>query len=675
MSDLKPPAAERRTHTVDRFGEFIEDPWFWLRDREDPSVRAYLEAENAWAEAQLAPVSALRESLYQEMLARIKQTDLSVPYRYRGFYYYSRTEEGKQYPIHCRKPGSLDAAEHVLIDLNRLADAKPFMSLGEFDISDDGNLLAYSTDETGFREYILQVKDLRDESHLPIRIEHSGTAAWSADGRWLFYTTEDEAKRPNRLWRHRLGTADHELIYEEKDESFRVGVGRTRSGDWLVMQAGSHTTSETRLLRADDPTGHWKVFLERETDREYDVDHQDDRFVMRINDAGRNFRLVAVPLEDWSRAAWRELLPHRDTVMIEAFDTFRGHIVVTERDLGLPRLRIIGADGSSIHVPFAEAVCEAYLGPNAEFETSTLRYHYQSLVTPNSVIEYDVHAGTSTLLKRTEVLGGYDPALYASERVWVTAPDGVKVPVSLVWRKDRPREGGPMYLTGYGSYGFPYPIVFSSNRLSLLDRGYAIGIAHIRGGGDLGKPWHDAGRLAHKMNTFTDFIAVAEYLIGERWTSPDQLVIEGGSAGGLLMGAVVNLRPDLFRAVLAQVPFVDVINTMSDTTLPLTVGEFEEWGNPAVEEQYRWMREYCPYTNLKPGAYPAMLVRTSFNDSQVMYWEPAKYVSRLRTLKTDDRPLLLLTNMGAGHGGASGRYDRLREIAGDYAFILGGNGP
>ena len=672
MSLPKPPVAERRTHTVERFGEFIEDPWFWLRDREDPSVRASLEAENAWAESILEPVKGLRDALYQEMLARIKQTDLSVPYRYRGFFYYSRTEEGKQYSIHCRKPGSLEAPESVLLDLNALAADKPYMALGEFDVSDDGNLLAFSTDETGFREYVLQVKDLRDESFLPIRIEHSGSAAWSADGQWLFYVTEDEAKRPYRLWRHRLGSGDHELIYEEKDESFRIGVGRTRSGDWLVMQAGSHTTSETRLLRADDPTGEWRLVLARQTDREYDIDHQGDRFVMRINDTGRNFRLVAVPHDDWAPAAWRELLPHRDTVMIEGLDCFRTHVVVTERDLGLPRLRIIAADGTSTHVPFAESVCEAYLGPNAEFDTALLRYHYQSLVTPTSVIEYDIQGGTSALLKRTEVLGGYDPGLYASERVWVTAPDGVQVPVSLVWRKDRPREGGPMYLTGYGSYGFPYPIVFSSNRLSLLDRGYAIGIAHIRGGGDLGKPWHDAGRLGHKMNTFTDFIAVAEFLIAERWTSADDLVIEGGSAGGLLMGAVVNLRPDLFRAVLAQVPFVDVINTMSDTTLPLTVGEFEEWGNPAVEEQYRWMREYCPYTNLKPGAFPAMLVRTSFNDSQVMYWEPAKYVAKLRTLKTDDRPLLLLTNMGAGHGGASGRYDRLREIAGDYAFILGG---
>jgi len=670
MNHPTPPRAEPRPHSVEHFGERLEDPWFWLRDRDDPAVRAHLEAENAYAEAVLAPEQERREALYQEMLARIKQTDLSVPYRDRGFYYYSRTEEGKQYPIHCRKRANLEADEAVLLDLNVLAEGKSFMALGEFDLTDDGNLLAFSTDETGFREYTLQVKDLRTGDALPLRIERTSTAAWSADGQWLFYVTEDDAKRPCRLWLHRLGTTDHALVYEELDESFRIGVGRTRSGEWLVMQAGSHTTSETRLLRASDPTGSWRLLLPRVRDREYDLDHQGDRFVMRINDTGRNFRVLTLPEDDWSPAAWRELLPHRDTVMIEGVDCFRDRIVVTERDLGLPRLRLIDRAGASTHVPFPEAVCEAYLGPNREFETPLLRYHYQSLVTPMSVFDYDTTTGASALLKQTEVLGGYDPSRYASERFWVAAQDGTRVPVSVVWRRDRPRAGGPFYLTGYGSYGFPYPIVFSSNRLSLLDRGYAIGIAHVRGGGDLGKTWHDAGRLGHKMNTFTDFIAVAEYLIAERWTAPDHLVIEGGSAGGLLMGAVVNLRPDLFRAVLAQVPFVDVINTMSDTTLPLTVGEFEEWGNPAVEEQYRWIRAYCPYTNLKPGACPAMLVRTSFNDSQVMYWEPAKYVARLRTLKTDDRPLLLITNMGAGHGGASGRYDRLREIAGDFAFIL-----
>ncbi len=670
MTTPTPPVAERRPHSVERFGEHIDDPYFWLRDRQDPAVRVYLEAENAHAEAVLAPLKDRREQLYQEMLGRIKQTDLTVPYRDRGFYYLSRTEEGKQYSVHCRRRGSLDAPEDVLLDLNAMAEGKPFMSLGEFDVADDGNLLAYSTDATGYREYVLEVKDLRTGEMLPPRVEHCSSATWSADGEWLFYVTEDTAKRPYRLWRHRLGTEQHTLVYEESDEAFRTGIDRSRNGRWLMLQVSSHTTSETRLLRADDPTGEWRLFSPRVHEREYDLDHQGDRWVLRINDTGRNFRVVAVPDADWAPQAWVELVAHRDTVMVESADAFAGHIVLVERDEGLPRLRVMGRDGTDRYVPFPEAVCEAYLGPNAEFDAPALRYHYQSLVTPLSVFDYDFATGQSTLLKQTEVLGGYDPARYASERQWATAGDGTRIPVSLVWRRDRPREPGPLYLTGYGSYGFPYPIVFSSNRLTLLDRGFAIAIAHVRGGGDLGKPWHDAGRMANKRNTFTDFIAVAEHLIGGGWTSPSQLAIEGGSAGGLLMGAVVNLRPDLFHAVLAQVPFVDVINTMSDPTLPLTVGEYEEWGNPGIEDQYRWMRAYCPYTNLKPGAFPAMLVRTAFNDSQVMYWEPAKYLARLRTLKQDRNPLLLLTNMGAGHGGASGRYDRLREIATDYAFVL-----
>ena len=653
-----------------RFGERFDDPWFWLRDRDDPAVRAYLEAENAYAESVLAPSKPLQEQLYREMLARIKQTDLTVPYPYRGFFYYSRTEEGKQYPIHCRKRGSLDASEQVVLDLNQLAEGKPFMALGEFDVTDDGRLLAYSTDETGFRDYTLEIKDLETDRLLPFRIERSAGAAWSSDGQWLFYVTEDEAKRPYRLWRHRLGSDLHEVVYEETDEAFRIGIGRSRSGAWFILQVSSHTTSESRVLPADQPDGAWRVFLPRVRDQEYDLDHQGQRWILRINDRGRNFRVVAVPQDQWSPESWTELLPHREAVMVEGIDAFATHLVVSERDEGLPKLRLIDLAGESRFIPFPEAVCEAWLGPNPEFDTALVRYHYQSLVTPMSVFDYQVSSGESVLLKQTEVLGGYDPAQYRSDRLWAVAPDGTRVPVSIVWRKDRPRTAGPLYLTGYGAYGFSYPIVFSSNRLSLLDRGFAIAIAHVRGGSDLGKPWHDAGRMGSKRNTFTDFIAAAEYLIQEGWTSAEQLVIEGGSAGGLLMGAVTNLRPDLFRAVLAQVPFVDVINTMSDSSLPLTVGEFEEWGNPEIEEQFRWIRGYDPYTNLKPGAFPAMLVRTSFNDSQVMYWEPAKYVARLRTLKTDHNPLLLLTNMGAGHGGASGRYDRLREIASDYAFIL-----
>jgi len=664
--------AEHRPVVTERHGERLVDPFGWLRQREDPAVRAYLEAENAYAEAVLAGTREVQERLYQEMLGRIKQTDLSVPYRDRGFYYYSRTEEGKQYPIHCRKAGSIEAAEEVLLDLNQLAEGKSFMSLGEFDVSDDGGLLAYSTDETGFREYTLVIKDLRrGGAHLPFRVERASSAAWSADGQTLFYVTEDEAKRPFRLYRHQLGSDRHDLVYEETDEAFRVGVGRTRSGAWLVMYVGSHTTSEARCLSAADPLGEWRLFAPRQQDREYDLEHQGDRWIVRINDTGRNFRVVSAPLRASSPDQWVELIPHRPDVMIEAVDAFAGHLVVTERVEGLPRLRVIPASGEWHAVPFPEAVCEAFLGANREFETTTLRYHYQSLVTPTSVFDYDVVARTTELRKQTEVLGGYDPAAYATDRLFAPAPDGTRVPVSIVWKKGRGQDGtGPLLLTGYGAYGIPYPVSFSSNRISLLDRGFAVAIAHIRGGGEMGKPWHDAGRMEHKPNTFTDFIAAADHLVAQGWTSRERLAIEGGSAGGLLMGAVVNLRPDLCRAVVSQVPFVDVINTMSDATLPLTVGEYEEWGNPALPEQYGWIRAYDPYLNLRPGRYPAMLVRTAFNDSQVMYWEPAKYVARLRGLKADGTPLLLLTNMGAGHGGASGRYDRLREIALDYAFLL-----
>jgi len=671
MTRVTPPVAEPRPTAVVRHGERFEDPYAWLRDRDDPAVRTHLEAENAYADSCLAETKPLQEQLYQEMLGRIKQTDLSVPYPDAGYFYYSRTEEGKQYPIYCRKRGSLEAPEELLLDLNALAIGKTFMAVGVLAVSDDGSLLAYSTDETGYRDYTLQVKDLRSGGLLPLRIEHSSTVAWATDGRTLLYGVEDDAKRPYRIYRHELGTDQHRLMYEEPDEAFRVAVARTRSREFLLLCSCSHTTSEARYLRADDPAGEWTLFAGRMPEREYDLDHQGDRWIVRINDTGRNFRIVGAPLVDPSFGRWVELVAHRADVMLEAVDCFAGHLVVSERAEGLPRLCVIDRQGESHQVPFPEAVCEAFLGPNREFETSQLRYHYQSLVTPNSVFDYDVVAGTNVLRKQIEVLGGYDPAEYASERLFALAPDGTRIPISLVYRKTRPWDNaGPLYLTGYGAYGIPYPISFSSSRLSLLDRGFVFAIAHVRGGGDLGKPWHDAGRMAKKMNTFTDFTAAAEYLVGGRWTAPAELVIEGGSAGGLLVGAVVNLRPDLFGVVLSQVPFVDVLNTMSDASLPLTVGEYEEWGNPEIPEQFAWMRAYDPYVNLKPAAYPTMLVRTSFNDSQVMYWEPAKYVARLRTLKTDRNPLLFLTNMGAGHGGASGRYDRLREIALDYAFVL-----
>ncbi len=666
------PIADKRPLVIERYGERFEDPYAWLRNREDPEVKSYLEAENAYAEAFLRPTAGLQQRLYDEMLGRIKQTDLSVPAQDGEWWYLSRTEEGKQYRTYARRRGSEDGPEETLLDLNQLAEGKSFMALGAFSVTSDGNLLAYSTDETGFREYRLQVKNLATGQMDSFERERVTSVAWGGTTQRpiLFYVVEDDAKRPYRLYRHPLG-GDPVLLFEEQDEAFRLHVGLTRSRMYLILMASSHTTSEARFLQAANPEGEWRLVAPRVSDREYDLAHQEDRFLIRVNDTGRNFRLVSAPVTDPTSGNWSELVPHRDAVMLEGVDSFKGHIVLSERTDGLPRILVMTDSSESKPIPFPEAVCEAAVGANLTYDTGTLRYHFQSLVTPNSVFDYEVDTGKSVLRKQTEVLGGYDPSLYRSLRTEALAPDGTAVPVSIVSRRDRPQNGtAPLLLEGYGSYGIPYPIGFSSNRLSLLDRGFAIAIAHIRGGGELGKPWHDAGRMERKMNTFTDFIAAAEHLVDTRWTSPAQLAIEGGSAGGLLMGAVVNLRPELFGVVMSHVPFVDVINTMSDETLPLTVGEYEEWGNPTVEEQFRWMRAYCPYTNLKRGSFPPMLVRTAFNDSQVMYWEPAKYVARLRTLKTDANPLLLVTNMGAGHGGASGRYDRLKEIALDYAFLL-----
>jgi oligopeptidase B len=666
-----PPAAPIRTRTFELHGEHLTDDYPWLRDRQDSAVLAYLEAENAYARTALDPYKALEDKLYEEMVGRIKQTDLTVPYRDRGFWYYSRTEEGKQYSIYCRKRGTLDAPEEVLLDLNQLIAGRSFIALGTLMVSPDGRLLAYSTDPTGFREYTLVVKDLETGQLVAGPIERAGSVAWAGDSETIFYTIEDDAKRDSRLFRLTLGQ-DAVLVYEEPDEHFRIGVGETRSRAYLVLEIESHTSSETRVLRADEPAGTWSVVHPRRPDIEYDLDHHGDEFLIRINDRGKNFRVVRAPIADPSPSSWVEILPHRPDVMIDEIDCFAGHWVAWERARGLPQIRITEfAAGESRYVEFSEAAYDVRRAANEEWDTPLLRYAYESFITPTSIFDYDVRTGRSTLLKQKEVLGGYDPTQYVSERHFATASDGAVIPISLVRRRDQsPELAHPLYLTGYGAYGVSYPVAFNPNRLSLLDRGVMMAIAHIRGGGDLGGAWHDAGRMANKMNTFTDFIASAEHLIAAGRTRSDQLVIEGGSAGGLLMGAVINLRPDLAAAALLMVPFVDVINTMLDPSLPLTVGEYEEWGNPAVAEQYGWIRRYCPYTNLAPGGYPAMLVRTSLNDSQVMYWEPAKYVAKLRRLKTDAAPLLLLTNLGAGHGGASGRYDRLREIATDYAFVL-----
>lgn len=668
----EPPAATKVPRGVTLHGDTRRDDYFWLREKEDPAVRAYLEAENAYTDTVMRPTEALQETLYREMLARIQETDLTVPYRKGGHFYYSRTEQGKQYPIHCRKRESPDAPEEVVLDLNALAERESFLSLGAFEVSDDGHLLAYSVDVTGFREYTLFVKDLRTGDLLPERIPKTRSVAWASDNRTLCYAREDDAKRPYRLYRHALGDDADTLLYEEEDERFRVWVHRSRSRAYLFAGAESHTSSEVRYLAAGEPSGLLRLLAPREAEHEYSVDHRGDRFYIRTNSGGRNFRVVTVPVADPRRERWEELIPHSDAVMIEGLELFSGHAVLREREGGLPHLRILDlGSGASHRVAFDEPVYTLAGAENPEFETHTYRFTYQSLTTPPSVYDYEVDSRRRELLKREPVLGGYDPEQYRSERLHATAADGTRVPISLVSRKDLPANGPhPLLLMGYGSYGASMPAAFASARVSLLDRGVIFAIAHIRGGGEMGKKWHDDGRMLRKRNTFTDFIAAAEHLIAAGRTASDRLIITGGSAGGLLMGAVVNMRPELFQAVVSRVPFVDVINTMADTSLPLTVGEFEEWGNPQVREQYEYLKSYCPYTNLERKAYPAMLVKTSLNDSQVMYWEPAKYVARLRALKTDRRPLLLKINMDGGHGGSSGRYDALRETAFDYAFVL-----
>lgn len=686
--NLRPPAAHREAAEHVLHGDRRMDEYAWLRHKEDPRVIAYLQEENAYTEAVLKPTEELQEKLYQEMLGRILQTDLSVPSRLRGYSYYSRTEEGKQYPTYCRRQESQEAAEEVLLDLNLLAEGHSFLGLGCFEVSDDNQQLAYATDNTGYRQYRLEVKDLRTGATLPFGVERVTSVAWSADNRVLFYVVEDETtKRSHQLYRHVLDTLEADaLIYEERDERFRIDVERSRSGAYLLLVTNSHTTSEVRFLRADQPYGEFRVVAVREDEHEYSVDHHPGNstdpaggvFFVRTNSNGRTFRVMTAPTNDPARNRWHEVVPNRPAVMLSAIACFRTHLVLCEREDGLPYLRIVdltreaqSALAASHRIDFAEPAYNASFGANPEFDTEFLRFSYESFITPRSVYDYDIKSGGRILRKQQPVLGGYDATLYGSERLHAVAEDGTRIPLSVVFRHETPRDGSAaLLLYAYGSYGISMPVTFSSNRLSLLDRGVIFVVAHIRGGGEMGKPWHDMGRMHHKMNTFTDFISAAEHLIGQGYTSKDNLVIEGGSAGGLLMGAVANLRPDLFRLVISHVPFVDVLNTMLDASLPLTVGEYEEWGNPQVEKDYFYMKRYCPYTNLEKKEYPAMLVKAGLNDSQVMYWEPAKYVARLRTLKTDGNALLLKINMGAGHGGASGRYDYLREIALDYAFLL-----
>ena len=675
LAAAQSPPVARTIPRVDTLnGEIRVDNYFWLREKQNPEVRTYLEAENAYTATGMQHTEAVQEQIYRELVGRIKETDLSVPYRQGGFWYYTRTEQGKSYPIYCRRPGALDAPEQVILDQNALAQGKRFDALGGFDVSPDGRLLMYLEDTTAFRVYTLYVKELSSGRIIDSIANVWNGTAWADDNRTFFYMTADSAKRGNAVWRHVLGTprsADVK-VFQEDNVLNNVTVFRSRSGKYVFIPADGFTSSEWRVIPTANPTADARVIAPRRAGVEYEIDHGDGFFFLYTNDNARNFKIVRIPEADFSPAGWTDWLPHRDSVFVEGVDVFRRFAVVSERSGGLRRLRVTNLQtNQSQYVTFPEAAYGVFPANNPEFDTETFRFSYSSLVTPNSVYDYDLRRGTRELKKRQEIPSGFDASRYEVRRLMARARDGVLVPVSVLMQRGAPTDGSrPLLLYAYGSYGATTEPTFNANVLSLVDRGFIYAIAHIRGGQEMGRQWYDDGKMMHKMNTFRDYIDVAEDLVRRHYTSSQRLVANGGSAGGLLMGAVVNMRPDLFRAVVADVPFVDVINTMLDASLPLTAQEWEQWGNPRIPEQYAYMRQYSPYDNVAAKAYPWMLVTTSFNDSQVMYWEPAKWVAKLRATKTDHNPLYFKINLAGGHGGSSGRYDRLREIAFRYAFML-----
>lgn len=670
-----PPTAKAVPKSDTLHGDIRVDPYAWLKDRENPDVIRYLEAENDYTESVMMPTVRFQKRLYREMLSRIKETDLTVPVEEDGYFYYSRTEEGKQYPIHCRKAGTLEAPEQVLLDENRLAKGEDYFHVGAYSVSPDHRLLAYSTDTEGSELFRLVIKNLDSGDLLPDVITNSYYhVEWANDNETIFYTVQDEAKRPHQVFRHRLGTSQSEdrLIYHEPDEKFRVSLSKTKDEEFILLNIRSETTTEVRFLSADESLGEFTVVHPRQHEMEYDVAHHGDRFFIRTNDQAKNFRIMVARDDDPSKENWTEFILHRKPVKIDGMDVFAGHLALYEREKGLRKIEILVLETGEIHdVKFPEPVYAAWPGDNPSFESNVLRFHYTSMVTPRSVYDYDMVTRDRTLMKQVEVLGDYDPSEYRSERIFARAEDGTEIPISLMVRKDFVRDGShPLLLYGYGSYGASIDPSFSSNRLSLVDRGFAYAIAHVRGGGEMGREWYDQGKMLNKTNTFTDFIACAEHLLAAGYTSPERLVISGGSAGGLLMGAVTNMRPDLFSVVVATVPFVDVLNTMLDPDIPLTVIEYEEWGDPNLKEYYDYMKSYSPYDNVKVGDYPHMLITAGLNDPRVQYWEPAKWTAKLRAAKTDSNILLLKTEMGAGHFGPSGRYEYLKEVAFQYAFIL-----
>jgi oligopeptidase B len=672
---VNPPIAEKKPQVLELHGDRRIDDYFWLRDIENDKAIAYLEAENAYTQSMMQHTEALQTKLYNEMLARIQETDLSVPFRKDDYYYYSRTEEGKAYPIHCRKKGSLDATEEVLLDQNELAQGHDFFSLGVFQISPNHQILAYSTDTSGSEQYTLFFLDLNTfELYSETIPETYLSLTWGNDNQTVFYTKINAANRPYQLFRHTLQTPTTEdvLIYHEPDDIYNLDVGKTRSDAYILMMLSSSITTEIHYLDANNPTGDFQIIHPRTTGMEYDVEHHSDYFYIVTNDEATNFKLVKTPVETPNKENWQTVIPHREDVMLSGVSLFTKHLVIYERKAGLQTARVQNlSTGKENNITFPEPTYTFHEGSNPEFNTNILRFNYTSLITPLSVFDYDMETDKQELKKQTEVLGDYDKSHYKSEWLMATAEDGTQVPISIVYKQGTNKDGkNPLFLTGYGSYGYSYPVMFSSTRLTLLDRGIVYAIAHIRGGEEMGRKWYEDGKFLQKKNTFTDFIACAEYLIAEKLTQSDRLVISGGSAGGLLMGAVINMRPELFKVVVADVPFVDVVTTILDTSLPLSAMEWEEWGNPNDKVYYDYMKSYSPYDNVEAKDYPDMLITAGLNDSRVKYWEPAKWTAKLRELKTDNNILLLKTNMSAGHGGASGRYESLKELAFDYAFIL-----
>lgn len=671
-----PPVAEVQPHRMEIHGHVRTDDYYWLRERENPAVIEYLEAENAYTDQMLAHTEALQEELFQEIRGRIKETDESVPYELNGYWYYTRYEEGKEYPIYARRAGSMDGPEEVMLDANQRGAGHGYYAASGLQVSPGNGLLAFAEDTVGRRIYTLRIRDLRTGRMLPDVIDNvESNVEWANDDRTLFYLRKDSVTlRPYQVWRHRVGTdpAEDELVYQEDDDTYYTFLSKTKSRQYIMIGVGHTLRTEFRYLDADRPDDEFRVLLAREGQHEYYPDHFGDHFYILTNDGAPNFRLVRSPVSDPSRGSWEEVLPHREDVLLEGIEIFRDHLVVTERQEGLRQLRVRPWTGDGEHyVAFDEPAYLAYASTNREFDTRTLRFVYTSLVTPSSTYDYDMETRERTLLKRDEVVGGHEPDEYVTERLHATARDGTEVPVSLVYREGTPLDGSaPLLLYAYGSYGSSMDAAFSSARLSLIDRGFVYAIAHIRGGSDMGRQWYEDGKLFNKRNTFTDYIDVAQHLVDRRYTAPERLYGQGGSAGGLLMGAVVNMRPDLFDGIIAGVPFVDVITTMLDASIPLTTFEYDEWGNPNDPDYYEYMLGYSPYDQVMTRAYPNMLVTTGLHDSQVQYFEPAKWVAKLRAMKTDDNVLLLHTNMEAGHGGASGRFRRYREIALQYAFLL-----